>query len=132
MTNASTDPAKKTALIAISNTDVTIVDSMFQGLDIPQDTLLYLGNSSAILHNVTFRDNQAALSAAFMAEDMQDVSIQNSTFISNTGITAYVMLMILLFILCQRCLHSTMLSEAICMQTASQNKHCLHQPYPML
>ena len=39
MTNASTDPAKKTALLAINNTALAIVDSVFQGLDIPQDTL---------------------------------------------------------------------------------------------
>ena len=75
-----------TALIAIRGVSMVIADAVFQGLQVPQDTLLLVSNSSVRLQNTSFADNTAVTSGAFAALAMQQVSIRNSTITSNTGI----------------------------------------------
>lgn len=88
MTNASLSGSTNTALIAIDGTAVRVTDSYFNGLTVPQDTLLLMTNSSLLMTNTTFTGNQAALQGAFIATDVLSVSVQNSTFTSNAGSAA--------------------------------------------
>ena len=74
-----------TALLAINGTSVIITNSRFEGLRVPQDTLLLLANSSVSMHNTSFIDNHALTLGAFKSEMMQQMGVQNSTFISNAG-----------------------------------------------
>ena len=88
MTNASLSGSTNTALIAIDGTAVRVTDSYFNGLTVPQDTLLLMTNSSLLMTNTTFTGNQAAVQGAFIATDVLSVSVQNSTFTSNAGSAA--------------------------------------------
>ena len=74
-----------TALIAIDGTSMVIADAVFQGLQVPQHTLLLMTNSSVRMQNTSFLDNKAAY-GAFVGLDMQQVFIQDSNFTSNSGI----------------------------------------------
>ena len=85
MTTVSSSDAPNTALIAIDGAAVRVTDSYFDGLTVPQDTLLLMTNSSLLMTNTTFTGNQAAVQGAFIATDMLSVSVQNSTFTSNAG-----------------------------------------------
>lgn len=82
---ASSEDAPPTALIAITALNLKIVDSHFSGLHIAQTVLLHLANSSVKIQNTSFLNNQAAAIGAVLAEGMQQLSISNSNFESNSG-----------------------------------------------
>lgn len=85
MADAASPNAPPTALIAMDGVSVRVTDSRFEGLHVPQDTLLLVTNGSLLVQNTTFTRNQAALHAAFMAQEMLHVSVQRSTFSSSAG-----------------------------------------------
>ena len=85
METASVVPGLYTALLAINGTSVVIANSRFEGLRVPQDTLLLLTNSTVSMHNTSFIDNHAAVLGAYKAQTMEQMGVQNSTFISNAG-----------------------------------------------
>lgn len=90
--NASSGPAgldsTSTALIVIIGTSLVIQDSVFEGLRISQDTLLILANSTVLVRNTSFIDNQAASYGGMQAAGMQQLIISTSTFRSNTGMNS--------------------------------------------
>lgn len=90
--NASSGPAGldsiSTALILIIGTSLVIQDLVFEGLRISQDTLLILANSTALVRNTSFIDNQAASYSGMQAAGMMQLIISTSTFRSNTGMNS--------------------------------------------
>lgn len=80
-----------TALVAITSPSILISNSRFEGLNVSQDTLLYVANGSHRIQNSSFIGNQAAYAAAILADNMEQLTIQSSAFISNTGIGARIL-----------------------------------------
>ena len=79
--NASTPV---TAFLTILDTELTIVDSIFTGLNSTMDTVLAITNSTVALRNSSFLGNQAVSSGGILARDSQ-LAVENCTFTGNTG-----------------------------------------------
>ena len=87
---AADSNSTRTALIVILGTSLLVQDSVFEGLHLSHDTVLILADSTAMLRNTSFIDNQAATYGALRTAAMQQLIISNCTFVLNTGTEAMI------------------------------------------
>lgn len=73
------------ALIALSNVSLTLVDTVFTDLNLTDvHAPLSLHNSSIFITNSTFRNNTAPLAGSIAGSDV-NLTLDNSTFNNNYG-----------------------------------------------